>query len=271
MSRTLLIDGDILLVSTGFALEKEIEWEEDVWTLTVDLNEWKDEVRRITKSLKKDLEATDVIITLSIGETFRHQIYPNYKGNRKGRKPTGLKTMKEWLLSTPVGKFKPGIEADDTMGILATHPTLIKGEKIVVSQDKDLKTIPGKLYRGGDIIEISEAEADFYHMYQTLIGDSTDGYPGCPGVGPATAERMLKEQLKLDPYEHELRGGPRKGETEIRYAEIPAGSMWETVVSLYESKGLTEEDALTQARLARILRYTDYDFKKKEAKLWQPQ
>jgi DNA polymerase-1 len=45
---------------------------------------------------------------------------------------------------------------------------------------------------------------------------------------------------------------------------------WETVVSVFEKAGLTEQDALTQARLARILRWSDWDNTKKEPILWSP-
>ena len=48
------------------------------------------------------------------------------------------------------------------------------------------------------------------------------------------------------------------------------GASWQSVVELFESKGFTEEDALLQARVARILRYEDYDFEKKEVILWTP-
>lgn len=243
MKSTALIDGDILLVSTGFALETETEWEDDVWSLTVDLKEWKKAVDKVIKGHVKDLLVSDYIICLSQGTTFRHDIYPAYKGNRKGRKPTGLKAMQEWMVKDHDAKIKPGIEADDTMGILATHPRLIEGDKIIVSQDKDLKTIPGTLYRDGDVVEISEPEANYWHLYQTLVGDTTDGYPGCPGVGPKKAEKALE------------------GEPETH---------WENIVAAYEKAGLEEEDALLQARLARILRYTDYNFKRKEAILWTP-
>jgi DNA polymerase-1 len=45
---------------------------------------------------------------------------------------------------------------------------------------------------------------------------------------------------------------------------------WAAVVAAYEKAGLTEQDALTQARLARILRYSDWDNEKKEPILWTP-
>ena len=46
--------------------------------------------------------------------------------------------------------------------------------------------------------------------------------------------------------------------------------LWKGVVETYFTKGLTEGDALIQARLARILRHEDYDYKKKEPILWTP-
>lgn len=49
-----------------------------------------------------------------------------------------------------------------------------------------------------------------------------------------------------------------------------SGYTFEQVVKIFESKGLTEEDALRQARVARILRASDYNKKKKEVILWNP-
>ena len=48
------------------------------------------------------------------------------------------------------------------------------------------------------------------------------------------------------------------------------GELWAAVVATYEKAKLSEGDALTQARVARILRASDYDFKRKEPILWQP-
>ena len=76
---------------------------------------------------------------------------------------------------------------------------------------------------------------------QTLTGDPTDGYSGCPSIGKVSAERILKDN-----------------------------STWQAVVDTYKKKKLSEDAALQQARVARILRASDYDFKKKEIKLWLP-
>ena len=47
-------------------------------------------------------------------------------------------------------------------------------------------------------------------------------------------------------------------------------ALWAVVLAAYEKAGLTEADALAQARVARILRASDYDFKQKKVKLWNP-
>lgn len=267
--RTLLIDGDILVVSTGAVLEQEVDWGNDEWTLTCDVGEVKTTVIATIRRLERDLDADRSIITLSQGTTFRHDMFDGYKKGR-GRKPVGTNEVKRWLIEEHGAKYKPGIEADDVMGILATNPRLVPGEKIIVSQDKDMLTIPGKLYRNGEIITVTEEEATFNWFMQTLTGDTTDGYPGCPGVGEVTAREALTGCLGWEPYEHTFLTGKRKGETESRWRSITMPSLWEAVVSQFEKAGLTAEDALLQARLARILRNEDYDHAKKEAILWNP-
>lgn len=267
--RTLLIDGDILVVSTGAALEEEVDWGDDVWTLTCDVGKVKRTVLDTIRRLEADLQADQSIITLSKGLTFRHEIYPHYKAGRS-RKPVGTNEVKRWLIEEHGAKFKPGIEADDVMGILATNPRIIPGEKIIVSQDKDMLTIPGLIYRNGEVTEVSPGEAEFNWLKQALTGDVTDGYPGCPGMGPVTAETCLNGRLGWEEYTHTIASGKRKGETEQRWRTIPMPTMWEAVVSQYQRAGLTADDALLQARLARILHNNDYDHQKKEPILWTP-
>jgi DNA polymerase-1 len=166
---------------------------------------------------------------------------------------------------------RPRLEGDDILGILATWQK-VRGEKVIVSIDKDMKTIPGLYCRDLDagIVEVSEEEADNWHLIQTLAGDQTDGYPGCPGIGMDRAAKAILEPTILVPYEHELTRGPRKGEIEIRYREEPTDDKWQAVVTRYAAAGLSEEVALMNARVARILRASDYDFKNKRPILWTP-
>ena len=77
---------------------------------------------------------------------------------------------------------------------------------------------------------------------QTLAGDANDGYFGVTRVGLKTAEKILNKD----------------------------GVEWQTVVNTYEKAGITEEDALLNARMAFILRDGYYNKETKEIKLWTP-
>ena len=86
----------------------------------------------------------------------------------------------------------------------------MKGQRqaIIVSQDgvKDMKTIPTIVWDGKDLLTISEPWADYWHLYQTLVGDTSDGYKGCPGVGKVKAEKLLEfsdDEKLLTPQEQQ--------------------------------------------------------------------
>ena len=106
------------------------------------------------------------------------------------------------------------LEGDDVCGILATDPNFCRGQqKVIVSLDKDLKGIPGFYVKslkdvdakGQTIVhEVSEAQADDWFTIQTIAGDATDGYGGCPGMGMERAQEAVKNRLKLVPYTHVL-------------------------------------------------------------------
>ena len=228
----ILVDADILLYQACSAAEEETDWGDDVWSLTTDLKEAKAMFQDRLAAIEERLNSHKVTLCISDKVNFRKTVYPNYKSNRKKtRKPLGYPAMVEWAR----GKYDcitlPGLEADDVLGIFATMPPN-KAQAIMVSDDKDLKTIPGRLYRpmSDELMTITEAEADYNFLIQTLTGDTTDGYPGLKGYGPKTAEKLL---------------GSRP--------------VWSLVEQAYIKAGQTREDALVQARLARILRWTDWD------------
>jgi len=255
--RILLIDADVLAYSCASAAEVATDWGDGYWTWSCDEFAVRDAIDTEIAYLKDKLSATDVKLCLTDSDTnFRKAVLPTYKGNRaKVKKPLVLKAIREWLISERQAYLRPNLEGDDVMGILATWPKL-KGEKIIVSIDKDMKTIPGLYCRDLEtgIVNVTEDEADYWHLYQTLIGDQTDGYKGCPGVGPKAAEKILAA-MPDGPVDPEM--------TRVEW-------LWTQVVAAYEKAGLGEEEALTQARVARILRASDYDFQKKEPILWTP-
>ena len=238
------IDTDILLYRAALAAETEIDWGDDIWSLFTDLKDARQAFQFQLDKITDTLGVKDYVCCLSDhGNNFRKVVDPSYKSNRKGtRKPLGYVSLCEWVETTYKSFRKPTLEADDCLGIIATMP-INSGKCVIVSDDKDLKTIPGKLYRptAGEQLTISEQDADRHFLTQVCVGDPVDGYKGIPGIGPKKAEAILGSR----PH-------------------------WGAVEQAYIKAGMTKQDALTQARLARILRWSDWDEEKGEVKLWTP-
>lgn len=250
MTTTLLIDADILAYTAATKGQRTYDFGGEKLVAVGDLDDVIPVVDEQVQEWLADLDADRALLCLSCPseDGWRRALYAPYKAHRPITKPALLGPIKDYMRANFEVRERPALEADDVMGILSTHPTLIKGRKIIVSIDKDMRTIPGWLYnpdKDKEPQQISREVANYWHLYQTLVGDSADNYPGCPGIGPVKADAALEGQYTL-------------------------AQMWERVVGLFESKGLTEKDALLQARLARICRHTDYDFKRKEVKLWLP-
>lgn len=247
MKRRLLIDGDIIAYKASTMAEHSIKWEDStVWTLHADENQGKYNILSEIENLKENLKASNITIALTDGVNFRKDILPSYKDNRKEkRKPLILGAMRKWLIEEYDAVIYPNLEADDVLGILATEPNN-KEEKIICSLDKDLRQIPGKLSQDGrTIIKRSKTECDWWHLIQTLTGDSVDNFSGCPKIGIVTAQKILKDK------------------------KLPIKEQWELVIKAYAKEGLQEHDALQQARVARILRHGEYNKQTHEVTQWQ--
>lgn len=255
MKPVILIDGDQFLYRACVAVERITQWDDENHVLVSNEAEAWDVVAENIEAILKHFGTRDHAVALGEGERgdgrcFRYEIEPNYKGKRQGvRKPMCYHNVRAKLWASYNCVSFANLEADDILGILATKPG--KTERIVVARDKDLKTVPGKLWDGREFTVVSEYDADYWHLYQTLIGDTADGYPGCPGVGPKKAETLM----------------PKYDKDNMPYT---VGEWWARVKEAFTKAGLTEADALKQARLARILRWSDWDSEKKEVKLWTP-
>lgn len=245
---TILLDGDQYLYQVTTACEVEADWGDDLWTLHTNLKDCKELLSsRVDETLRK-LKSPNVIFCISDDSNFRKTVLPSYKEKRKTvRKPLGYRALREWAMEQYPAARYPHLEADDVMGIIATSGN---GDCIIDSQDKDMKTIPGKLYRQGERLTISTSEADYWFLYQTLCGDVTDGYKGCPKIGDKNAKKILAPYFNEETY------------------DVPGA--WKAVVVAFEKAGLTEVDALQQARVARILRASDWDAVNQTVKLWTP-
>ncbi len=249
---TLLVDADIFAFKASSATEGVFYFggKESEPAVDENLEQCLKTADRLIEDVANKLKASRIIICLTDESNFRTTVYPHYKSNRQDvRKPSTLRATKDHFAATYDTYKRPGLEADDCMGILSTHPTLITGKKIIVSEDKDMQTIPGLLFnpkKDTKVRTISEVEANRYFMQQTITGDATDGYPGCKGVGPKSK------------YVAELADCTTLKE------------MWAAVKLAFIDKGFTEQDALVQARCARILRASDWDFQNKRVRLWSP-
>lgn len=264
-----MIDGDQFVFTATVAIEHETRWDDQNHVLFANAEmAWNNFTGMIDRIFER-FETKDHALIFSGANNFRYGVDPTYKSNRKDqRKPLCYAQVREWCDEHYNTLVMEGLEADDVMGILATKPG--SAERIIVSQDKDMKTIPTAVWDGKDLRVVTLEEADRNHLYQTLIGDSTDGYKGCPGAGDVSASEFLDEPFIWTPFEHTFKSGPRKGLSEQRWAPVPTDDVWAGVVSFYVKAGLTEADALQQARLARILRWTDWDSDSKKPILWTP-
>lgn len=240
-----LLDGDIIAYRAACSGQEEDPFGQP-GDMDYDPKKATDTASAIIRSWIKGAKAERAIVAFSGPDCFRYHIYPKYKHTRKGEKPALYAQVVSFIERSWKCIRKDHLEADDTIGILASKDP---SKYVAVSIDKDFDTIPGRIFNPDkDALPrtIRPQMADRSWLMQALTGDTVDGYPGCPKVGPVNAKRILD-------------GAGMK---------LPA--MWAAVVEAFESKGLTEDDALVQARVARILRHTDFDFDTREIILWHP-
>lgn len=240
-----LIDTEYFLFTDASACQYEAEWAPDVWTYFCRHDDAKEAFHEQISSFLDLLPGHQPVLVFGSSTSFRYGVWPQYKANRKKyRKPAGYRQLAEWVKQiAPVRGWQvrqlPDIEGDDALGVLYEE-----GD-VIVSVDKDMLTIPGRHLRKGELVEISRLEADRSFYGQVLTGDSSDNYPGCPGVGAVGAERLLAGCS-----------------TEVE--------MWQQVLQAFEKKGFSEPYAIQQARCARILRAGEYDMRASTPLLWSP-
>ena len=236
----LLIDADFIVYKSCAAAETEIDWGDDVIMVTSRFSDAMQAVEREIRKLKNNFmwDIPEVILFFSDSTNFRKNILADYKGHRNRKKPCGYKRVINKLKDNYEVIIMPSLEADDAMGIYATK----NPGNTICSPDKDMRQIPGNLYDMENFTLIEQDDGAKWHLIQALAGDQTDGYAGCPGIGVKRASTLFESK----------------------------GYSWKTVVETFKEKGLTEEHALLNARLARILTVKDYDFKKRKPIPWTP-
>ena len=237
----LLIDTDFLAYKAAQACEEGIDFGNDVIIAQSNFSEclkiFERELRKVQTAMMED----EIILYFSSPQNFRKKISPDYKGHRNRRKPLGYRRLVNYCLKNYNTVLRENLEADDALGMDATqYPDITT---IIVSPDKDMRQIPGVLWNlTGDVEEITKEDGDRWHLMQSLAGDPTDGYPGCPGIGMKRAGDLLDKSD--DP--------------------------WKSICKAFKDKGLSEDVALMNARLAKILQHENYDYDRAEPILWNP-
>ncbi len=269
---TLLIDGDILVYSVGFSSEerwysiicpttgeeKTFKSKKDIRLYNKDIADESITLCRIAeppfmaksivdRTLKRWItkfkpKKFRIFLTDSvIKKNFRYVLNPQYKANRKDNiKPLHYDMLRGHLLARYNTEIVSGIEADDALGIHASHDT------IIISKDKDLLQVPGRHYNittGKEILATKLGELELWKdiagksrlrgtgfkwfCAQMLLGDDVDNIKGINRIGAVKTNALLKDAK--DPIE-----------------------CWDIIKKVYEDHG--RDDLIMNANMLWVLR-----------------
>ena len=151
--------------------------------------------------------------------TFRHQIFTEYKGTRKGM-PAELREqmplLKALLSAMGIAMYEQeGYEADDILGTLSLRAEEMGLIPVVVSGDRDLLQLAGERlkvripktkggrtetedYYAKDVVAAYGVTPKEFIDVKALMGDTSDNIPGVPGIGEKTAVKIIQQYHNLD-------------------------------------------------------------------------
>ncbi len=171
-------------------------------------------IKAIEKILK-DFKPTHICAVMDTGsKTFRNELYPEYKANRK-ECPEDLKPQFELILTYLKLRGIPVLslanyEADDVIGTLAKRATASGMESVICTGDKDLmqlvddstficQTHKENLWVDAPMVkELMGVRPDQIIDFLAITGDSSDNVPGLPGLGEKSAIALLEQFGSLE-------------------------------------------------------------------------
>ncbi|RUO35909.1 DNA polymerase I [Aliidiomarina sanyensis] len=171
-------------------------------------------VVNMLRSLLKQYNPTHMAVIFDAkGETFRNDMYAEYKANRPPM-PDDLRSQIEPLhqiiraLGLPLISIE-GVEADDVIGTLAMQASEEGRTTLISTGDKDMaqlvndhviliNTMTNTVLDHDAVIEKYGVRPDQMIDFLALMGDSSDNIPGLPGVGEKTALAMLQGMGSID-------------------------------------------------------------------------
>lgn len=194
--KRLLIDGDILVYTLGFAVEERIEWPDGQTDICGDLPLAKrlldNRIRHFITTAPKHIECR-LVITGDATCWRKEKIDVTYKQGR-GRKPTDYAGLRTYMASLPIFHVTTdGLEADDW---LASEASGDPGAAIL-SFDKDFFTVPGTFIHMSQnaqarMYQTTPVQALSFLFFQALAGDRVDAYKGVDYIGISKAAKMLQ-------------------------------------------------------------------------------
>ncbi len=170
-------------------------------------------VNTLEEILRKENPTHIAVVFDSPLPSFRHVKYEEYKAQREPT-PEDIKAsipiIKEILQTYNIPILEiPGYEADDVIGTIAKKMATQKVNVYMMTPDKDYVQLVDDhifIYKpryGNNDFDILDKEKvlekySLSHPMQmidmlALMGDTSDNIPGCPGIGPKTAQKLLKE------------------------------------------------------------------------------
>jgi 5'-3' exonuclease len=193
-----IIDVDSYLYKAALTCNELIEIQEGIYYEAYNINKAKAFLTETFNNLAGKCNCDEyILVTGGVGTNFRNIINPEYKANRKKQaKPIMLDKVRELVFNTFPTVYFPYLEADDTCRILMEE----NKDDVIVSPDKDLRTFVGKVYDSyhDEVRYITPVQAEANFKRQLLIGDKIDGYSGIPKIGPARADKLLIDGVKID-------------------------------------------------------------------------
>ncbi|MCD6355387.1 MAG: DNA polymerase I, partial [Prolixibacteraceae bacterium] len=215
--------------------------------------------------------------------TFRHKLYPAYKANRD-EMPEDLRKSIPYIrkiiegFNIPIIE-KEGFEADDVIGTLAKKAEKEGFTTYMMTPDKDYAQLvsknifmfkPGKAGGEAEVWGVEEVKQNFGIETPEqvidilgLMGDSADNIPGCPGVGPKSAQKLIADFGSIDGiYQNidKLKGKQKEKliefEEQVRLSKELATIILSVPIE-FSTKNLTR-DALNKQALKELLEELEF-------------
>ena len=239
----ILVDGSYYLFRTYHALPKTMQNSQGLVT-----NAIRGTLNALLKLMRRYHPTHMAVCFDTKSPTFRHAMSEEYKANRP-KMDVELAEQIPYIHSLVVALGIPllrieGAEADDIIGTLA-HRAVAEGHHVVISTgDKDMMQLindcviledsfTGKVTDSAGVVEKFGINPNQMIDFLTLMGDSSDGIKGVPGIGKKTAKDLLNEYGNIDNMLKnvaDIKG--RAGKNLVEYADdIPFNAQLATIVT----------------------------------------